>query len=53
MLKKAALLQPVIGMVTKESQVPRDHLMRKVEAVSDSSFNHELVCRLLERCMAE
>src|SRR5690606_9118666 len=40
MLKKPAPVQTAIEMVTLESLVPADHLLRKIDAVIDFSFIH-------------
>jgi transposase len=46
MLKKPAPQQTAIEMVTLESLVPKDHLLRKIEAVIDFSFIHDRVAGL-------
>ncbi|GAA4530160.1 hypothetical protein GCM10023174_20220 [Chelativorans composti] len=46
MLKKPAPVQTAIEMVTLESLVPADHLLRKIEAVIDFSFIHDRVAGL-------
>jgi len=46
MLKKPAPVQTAIEMVTLESLVPADHLLRKIDAVIDFSFIHDRVAGL-------
>lgn len=46
MLKKPAPEQTAIEMVTLDSLVPKDHLLRKIDAVIDFSFIHERVAGL-------
>ena len=46
MLKKPAPEQTALEMVTLDSQVPKDHLLRKIDAVIDFSFIHDRVARL-------
>src|SRR5690242_17429832 len=46
MLKKPGPEQTALEMVTLESLVPQDHLLRKVEAAIDFSFIHERVADL-------
>lgn len=46
MLKKPGPLQTELEMVSVESLVPQDHLLRKIEAVIDFSFIHERVAGL-------
>jgi len=46
MLKKPGPEQTALEMVTLESLVPQDHLLRKVEAAIDFSFIHEGVADL-------
>src|SRR3569832_1025563 len=43
MLKKPPAQQTQLEMVTLEGLVPRDHLVRKIDAVIDFSFIHERV----------
>jgi transposase len=43
MLKKPLPQQTALEMVTLEGLVPRDHLLRKIEAAIDFSFIHERV----------
>ncbi|OWK25403.1 transposase [Rhizobium yanglingense] len=40
MLKKPAPTQTALEMVTLDSLVPKDHLLRKIDAVIDFSFIH-------------
>ena len=46
MLKKPAPEQTAIEMVTLDSLVPKDHLLRKIDAVIDFSFIHDRVAGL-------
>jgi transposase len=46
MLKKPGPDQTALEMVTLEQLVPRDHLLRKIDAVIDFSFIHERVADL-------
>lgn len=46
MLKKPSPEQTALEIVTLESLVPKDHLLRKIDAVIDFSFIHELVAEL-------
>jgi hypothetical protein len=46
MLKKPLPQQTELEMVTREGLVPKDHLLRKVEAVIDFSFIHDRVAGL-------
>ncbi len=46
MLKRPALEQTAIEMVTLDTLVPKDHLLRKIDAVIDFSFIHERVAGL-------
>jgi transposase len=46
MLKKPGPAQTALEMVTLESLVPEDHLLRKVEAAIDFSFIHDRVADL-------
>lgn len=46
MLKKPAPQQTALEMVTLDSLVPKDHLLRKIEAVIDFSFIHDRVAGL-------
>ena len=46
MLKPPTSLQTALEIVTLESLVPPDHLLRKIEAVIDFSFIHDLVAGL-------
>jgi transposase len=46
MLKKPSAEQTALEMVTLEGLVPKDHLLRKIEAVIDFSFIHERVAGL-------
>jgi transposase len=46
MLKKPAAQQTQLEMVTLEGLVPKDHLVRKIEAVIDFSFIYERVAGL-------
>ena len=46
MLGKPAPEQTVLEMVTLEGLVPKEHLLRKIDAVIDFSFIHELVAEL-------
>lgn len=43
MLKKPTPEQTALEMVTLDSLVPKDHLLRKIDAVIDFSFIHDLV----------
>ncbi|EIM73641.1 transposase-related protein, partial [Nitratireductor aquibiodomus RA22] len=43
MLKTPAPEQTALEMVTLDSLVPKDHLLRKIDAVIDFSFIHPLV----------
>jgi len=43
MLKKPTAQQTAIEMVTLETLVPQDHLLRRIDAVIDFSFIHDLV----------
>ncbi len=46
MLRKPTPQQTVLEMVTLESLVPPDHLLRKIDAVVDFSFIHDRVAGL-------
>ena len=46
MLKKPGAYQTELEMVSLESLVPRDHLVRKIDAVIDFSFIHDRVADL-------
>ncbi len=46
MLKKPAPSQTALEMVTLDSLVPKDHLLRKIDAVIDFSFIHDRVAGL-------
>jgi transposase len=46
MLKKPAPQQTALEMVTLDSLVPRDHLLRKIDAVIDFTFIHDRVAGL-------
>lgn len=46
MLRKPSPEQTALEMVTLESLVPKDHLLRKIDAVIDFSFIHDLVSDL-------
>lgn len=46
MLKKRCSQQTVLEMVTLESLVPSDHLLRKIDATIDFSFIHDRVAGL-------
>lgn len=46
MLKKPSPQQTALEMVTLESLVPADHLLRKIDAVIDFSFIHDRVADL-------
>lgn len=46
MLKKPAPEQTALEMVTLDSLVPKDHLLRKIDAVIDFSFVHDRVAGL-------
>lgn len=46
MLKKPSAYQSELEMVSIESLVPRDHLLRKIDAVLDFSFIHDRVSSL-------
>jgi len=46
MLRKPSPQQTALEMVTLDSLVPRDHLLRKIEAVIDFSFIHDRVTGL-------
>lgn len=46
MLKKPSLPQTALEIVTLDGLVPADHLLRKIEAVIDFSFIHDLVAGL-------
>src|SRR5690606_17218063 len=46
MLKKPAAEQTALEIVTLESLVPKDHLLRKIDAVIDFSFIHDRVAGL-------
>ena len=46
MLKRPGPDQTALEMVTLEELVPKDHLLRKIEAVIDFSFIHELTAPL-------
>jgi transposase len=46
MLKKPAPEQTALEMVTLDSLVPKDHLLRKIDAVIDFSFIHDRVAGL-------
>ena len=43
MLKKPAPEQTALEIVTLDGLVPKDHLLRKIDAVIDFSFVHSLV----------
>lgn len=43
MLKKPSPAQTALEMVTLDSLVPKDHLLRKIDAVIDFSFIHDRV----------
>ena len=51
MLKKPAPLQTELEMVSLESLVPPDHLLRKIDEVIDFSFIHDLVAGLYCRSL--
>ncbi|EIM73620.1 transposase-related protein [Nitratireductor aquibiodomus RA22] len=51
MLKTPAPEQTALEMVTLDSLVPKDHLLRKIDAVIDFSFIHP-VRGLYSRTMA-
>lgn len=46
MLKKPAPEQTALEMVTLDGLVPKDHLLRKIDAVIDFSFIHDRVSGL-------
>src|SRR5574338_1048611 len=46
MLKKPLPAQTALEMVTLDGLVPKDHLLRKIEAAIDFSFIHERVAGL-------
>jgi transposase len=46
MLKKPAPQQTALEMVTLDSLVPKDHLLRRIDAVIDFSFIHDRVAGL-------
>ena len=46
MLKKPFPEQTALEMVTLDSLVPKDHLLRKIDAVIDFSFIHDRVADL-------
>ncbi|MGZ9722512.1 transposase, partial [Rhizobium miluonense] len=46
MLKKPAAEQTALEMVTLDSLVPKDHLLRKIDAVIDFTFIHDRVAGL-------
>ncbi len=46
MLKKPAAEQTALEMVTLDQLVPKDHLLRKIDAVIDFSFIHDRVAGL-------
>src|SRR5215218_4103336 len=46
MLQRSSPVQTAIEMVTLDQLVPKDHLLRKIEAVIDFSFIHELTAPL-------
>ncbi len=46
MLKKPAAAQTALEMVTLDQLVPKDHLLRKIDAVMDFSFIHDRVAGL-------
>ena len=46
MLKSPAFEQTAIEMVTLDQLVPKDHLLRKIDAVIDFSFIHDRVAGL-------
>ena len=46
MLKKPAAEQTALELVTLDSLVPKDHLLRKIDAVIDFSFIHDRVAGL-------
>ena len=46
MLKKPAPEQTALEMVTLDSLVPKDYLLRKIDAVIDFSFIHDRVAGL-------
>lgn len=46
MLKKPAPEQTALEMVTLNDLVPKDHLLRKIDAVIDISFIHDRVAGL-------
>ncbi|MET3753626.1 transposase, partial [Rhizobium binae] len=46
MLKKPSAEQTAIEMVTLDSLVPKDHLLRKIDQVIDFSFIHDRVALL-------
>jgi len=43
MLKRAAPEQTALEIVTLDGLVPKDHLLRKIDAVIDFSFIHDRV----------
>ncbi|PQA72773.1 IS5/IS1182 family transposase, partial [Brucella oryzae] len=46
MLKKPAAAQTALEMVTLDHLVPKDHLLRNIDAVMDFSIIHERVAGL-------
>jgi transposase len=46
MLKKPSPEQTALEMVTLDGLVPKDHLLRKIDAVIDFSFIHDRVAGL-------
>jgi len=46
MLKKPSPAQTALEMMTLDSLVPKDHLLRKIDAVIDFSFIHDRVAGL-------
>ena len=49
MLKKPSPHQTELEMVTLDSLVPSDHLLRKIDAVIDFSFIHARVAEFVLR----
>ncbi|MDR6104197.1 transposase [Agrobacterium larrymoorei] len=45
-IKKPAPEQTTLEMVTLDSLVPKDHLLRKINAMIDFSFVHDCVASL-------
>ncbi|MBB4233258.1 hypothetical protein [Rhizobium mongolense] len=45
-LKKPVSSQTALEMVTLDSLVPKDHLLRKIDAVIDFSFVHDRIAGL-------